>query len=482
MDKIFRVSDVFTPTSPAKLTFVEREAINKRIVRALTTVGTQIVIYGQSGSGKTTLIENKLFQVYDNHIKTSCMKGMTFEAVMLDAFDQLSPYFLSEQADNYKSCIDISLKQNFSLIDTQLKKTISNEEASKYTRILPPQLTAQNLARFMGASGHCWILDDFHKVEESDKQQLSQLMKVFMDMSNEYPNLKIICVGAVNTARQVIQYDLEMKNRVAEIKVPLMTNAEIRNIAEMGFKLLNVKPKDSKMYSDIYHYSSGLPSICHKLCQLICEDLDIRVTFSKDLDVTEQKLLVSRMDKITYEHSDSASSISSSFKRAPFTNTSPNELIEIDLTTLPEGKNPLYIQNDSLTYAVSEYLDDASDTIKATFDLTSKVTYGLTVIEALSECQEEGGTFEDISDNVENLNESMTKEDVLSVLELLQTDNGGSAIVYDPDSYEYRFTTPFLLTFARTFFEHTSYRQKMSHREIMRLINSTFTSVKNTYL
>ncbi len=57
---IFRVTDVFTPATPARVTFVERDAINEKLVNALNTPGKQIVVYGHSGNGKSTFLVNKL--------------------------------------------------------------------------------------------------------------------------------------------------------------------------------------------------------------------------------------------------------------------------------------------------------------------------------------------------------------------------------------------------------------------------------------
>ena len=85
------IHEVFTPTKPARLTFVERETINDKLVNGILTPGKQLIVYGHSGSGKSTLLVNKLHQLYENHITTRCMKGVTFEQIMLDAFDQLSP-------------------------------------------------------------------------------------------------------------------------------------------------------------------------------------------------------------------------------------------------------------------------------------------------------------------------------------------------------------------------------------------------------
>src|SRR5262249_766220 len=85
--------NVFTPTTPARLAFVERSAINENLVDALRTPGKQLVVYGHTGSGKTTLLVNKLQQLYEAHVTSRCVRGLTFEALVLDAFDQLNSFY-----------------------------------------------------------------------------------------------------------------------------------------------------------------------------------------------------------------------------------------------------------------------------------------------------------------------------------------------------------------------------------------------------
>lgn len=98
----YLVKDVFTPTKPARVAFVERDKVNDKLVSALGTPGKQIVVNGHSGSGKTTLLVNKLNQVYERHLVSRCMKGMSFEQLILDGFDQLAPFFVSEKAASAK--------------------------------------------------------------------------------------------------------------------------------------------------------------------------------------------------------------------------------------------------------------------------------------------------------------------------------------------------------------------------------------------
>ena len=468
MVNIFEVSDVFTPSSPAKLTFVERESINKKIVRALKTKGMQIIIYGPSGSGKTTLIENKLFQTYDNHIKTSCMKGMSYNEVLIDAFDQLKIFYLSEGTSTATSTVDINLKSSFQVIESQLKVTNSSSESHKATRLLPPQLTAQNLARFMGTAGYCWILDDFHKIDEAHKQELSQLMKVFMDKSIDFPELKIVCVGAVNTARQVVQYDKEMKGRVAEIKVPLMEHTEISKIITKGFELINIEICSNKIIDDIHHYSNGLASICHKLCSLICEGMGV------DRTVTDSSL--QNKDSIWIKNPENIGK--DNFQDS-------NQMIEIaKLQSRP------YIHNshsgdkvtfEHLTYAINEFLDDSSDTIKQAFERAFKNKHASYILEALTECDEEGESIEEISNIINSMGHDFSADELKSLLSRLICENEGGIITCNENSSLYSFSSPFLMTFARNLFEQCEYKQRMSQGELYQMMNSALNTMKREF-
>jgi len=291
----YDVYKVFTPTTTAKLTFIDREAVNTKLVNAIRTPGKQIIVYGHSGSGKTTLLVNKLFQLYENHLTSRCMMGETFESLLLDAFDQLSPFYITEEVRSENSTITTQLSQDYLAIKSQINGSISNGTAIKKQRLLPPQLTAQALGRFMGASKCCWVLEDFHKIDESERAKLSQIMKVFKDMADDYPTLKIIAIGAVDTARQIVEYDLEMKNRVAEIHVPLMNDNEIKQIIQKGTELLNITISED-IKKVISQYCNGIASVCHHLCLNMCTVEEIYETQDYksilDIETLEEALKV----------------------------------------------------------------------------------------------------------------------------------------------------------------------------------------------
>lgn len=393
MDK-FDTYKVFTPTQPAINTFIERtNKVNNHLVDSLRTPGKQIVIYGHSGCGKTTLLVNKLNQVYENTIVTRCMKGMVFESLILDAFDQLGRFYTQESKTlGFKISPEINvsyndIKASLKLIEVNRSKTITQKE------FVPPQLTPQRLARFFGESNSCWVLEDFHKIKGEEKTRASQIMKVFMDMSLDYPDLKLIAIGAVGTARQVVEYDTEMNNRVSEVYIPYMSNYEIESIIERGEKLLNLK-FPNKITEKIVKYSCGLPSTCHQLCLNICTNRRIYET----------------------------------------------------------QKEQTYFNMDDFEKAIEKFVEEKSDSFKADYDKAIKIpnksiiNIPKAIIRAALKVNKDEFSFDDIKSNIEFKNVS-GEEIELQLTQLCKTERG-EMLIYDENSNLYRFNNLFLKNYA----------------------------------
>ncbi|MBU6121728.1 hypothetical protein [Hymenobacter siberiensis] len=270
---------------------------------------------------------------------------------------------------------------------------INRSTSITHKSFVPPQLTPQRLAMFFGEISACWILEDFHKIKGAEKTKTSQLMKVFMDMSVDFPDLKLIAIGAVGTARHVIEYDKEMNNRVSEIFIPYMDEKEILSIIENGEKLLNLK-FTSKAKDKIVKYSCGLPSICHQLCLNICFNNDIRET---------QPLRV------------------------------PIDMQELD-------------------YAIEKYVDEKSDTLKSEYDKAVKVPNHVKgnpykdIINSAISTNKDDFSFDDILFNINNIR--ARKEDVEKHLIELCSIKRSEILVFDENSNKYRFNNLFLKGFA----------------------------------
>ncbi|WP_338508250.1 ATP-binding protein [Pseudomonas poae] len=395
MSSPISVYEVFTPTTPARASFIEREEVNDKLVEALMTPGTQLVVYGYSGSGKSTLLRNKLRQLYEREITTRCTSSTSFDQLMLSAFDDLDSYYISEKLDKKTSSISASAHSTLAAIRIQLAAAASSEVSNKKIRVIPPQLTAQNLARLMGEANCCWVLEDFHKIDEVERTQLSQTMKVFMDMADDYRNVKVIAIGAVGSARQVVQYDSEMRTRIAEIHVPLMEPHELQEIVNLGTKLLNIRFSPS-LTNKISHYANGLPAICHTLCLNIC-------------------------------HENSVSH---------------------QLTTL------VTLSVEHLEPALNKYLSNTSDSLKMAFEASlkqkrkTKYAHSKLIIHALAQLAQEGATADQILQKIKNKELSYSKRNLTNGIEKLCLVQPTPLVRLDENSGKYSFIDPLYRAFA----------------------------------
>lgn len=399
----YSIFDVFTPTTPAKETFVERGNVQDLLVDAFKTPGKQIIVYGHSGSGKSTLIERKLFELYEKHITTACMRGMTFESVLLDAFDQLDLYYESLMKQSSVVSANAELRSQWATIAAAKSKAHELQNS----RLLPPQLTAQSLARFLGEVKACWVLEDFHKLEEPEKIRLAQAMKMFMDMARHYPELKAVAVGAVATAREVVQYDQEMRGRVSEIEVPLMTDAELKEIIRIGASKLNIEFSKGASAS-IVLFSNGLASTCHQLCLNAC-----------------------------IAHG-----------------------IESE-----RGDGDRRLSDESFKRSITMYAESASDSIRQRFEKATKVkrrskfnTYEV-VLRHLSKFGPDGTTIGELTRSISEDGDDCDINNLGRYIALLQQQERGGVLSFNADSGKYFVSDPFVMSYMQAYFESRSNRQ-----------------------
>lgn len=271
-----KLKNVFTPSSIAKLTYIERKELEKDLEKFLDMPGMQIVLYGHSGCGKSTLVNNKLDELKIKKITTRCDSDTTFNDIIIRAFDKLDVFYNCERTNKNINSIKSEVSSKYKEIGTLLSSTTTNENGTVERRALPLLLTPQRLAEFMGAVNCVWIIEDFHKVSTEEKKKIADVLKIFIDTANEFKesNLKIICIGAVGTARELVELDTNLSTRIAEIYVPLLKEVELGEIIDKGFKLMNINHING-VKNKIIYYSNNLASICHQICYDICFNKEI---------------------------------------------------------------------------------------------------------------------------------------------------------------------------------------------------------------
>lgn len=271
------IYSVFTPTKAAEINYIERPELEKQIIKELQTPGKQLLLFGHSGSGKTTIIRSLLKNLSLKSIRTHCEEATTFEQVLLNAFDSLDKFIQQERSLSHTETLNGELEADFMSIKVGLRGSREKNESDRYVRLLPPQLTPQKLATFCGEAKLNWVIEDFHKVEETEKKRIADILKIFSDNANEYQTVKTICIGACDSANDFVRLDSNLKGRVAEIKVNLLDEESIRKIVLNGCSLLNIEMEES-LVDKIVYYSARLGSSAHQMCLDICLGCNIRNT------------------------------------------------------------------------------------------------------------------------------------------------------------------------------------------------------------
>lgn len=262
-----RPQDVFTPAKAATINYVKRGELISNIHHHFETDGKQIIVFGYSGSGKTTLIINELSRHNIDYIITQCTQDTTYEQLVLNAFDKLNIYYEKTRTNKIDSSISAEYKG--------LKAQIVESSTSTSERVLPYQLTAEKLAMFLGEIKCYWIIEDLHKLKVDERRKIADTLKIFIDVANHFPRTKIICLGAVNSSKDLIELDPNLNNRVADINIPLLSNSEIRNLVTNGFRLLNISIQERNI-EHIIELSNNIGSVAHQLCLNICQILNIK--------------------------------------------------------------------------------------------------------------------------------------------------------------------------------------------------------------
>lgn len=273
----YQIESVFTPSSSAELTFVRRTSIEMKFHSQFKICGKQIIVYGHSGSGKTTFL-NKYFKEHNVSVVTiQCTSDMSFSHILLNAFDQLDSF--------YKQTGSISKTEGAKVLGgieaNGFKSTgevsSSHTQVAGFVRLVNPQVTPQRLAEVLGTEKKVLVIEDFHKLPDEEKKKLADMLKIFIDQANKYPTLKVICIGAVDTAREIVKLDNNLKQRVYECEIPLLNDTEIKEIVVRGCELLNIEMTDD-LVERIVHYSNQLGALAHQLCYDVCVCEDIRVS------------------------------------------------------------------------------------------------------------------------------------------------------------------------------------------------------------
>jgi Cdc6-like AAA superfamily ATPase len=202
---------------------IARPALARSISAALAVPGRQILLYGRSGSGKSTALFAELHRNENlRHVVIRCTSETSFSTMLQSAMNRFG---LPDEKDE-------SVALHYVAIE-------------------------------LGRRGACVVIEDVHRLAQRERDRLFSAMKIFSDIGNQYPAVKIVAIAAVESPDALGVLDSEFSSRIAEIRVPEMTLAELESIVRAGGDLLNIDASHSAPF--IAHRAGGMPGIAHQL-------------------------------------------------------------------------------------------------------------------------------------------------------------------------------------------------------------------------
>lgn len=268
------IKDVFTPNITANCNYVERPQLEDIFDRNFSKAGVPFIVFGSSGSGKSTIINKKLKTLRIKTINICCTTDTTVSEIVNKAYKQTSDNYelkfitTTNQQNIQSKALIGALNPNISTtmdLSSSITTNYAKEETSDY----------QSLAEVLGQNNLTLIVDDIHKLSDNEKNKLADLIKTFINVSSTHNNLKIICIGATGSAKEIVMLDNNLKNRVCELEVPYLSDDEIKTLIYNGCDLLNIEIEND-LVELIENYSNRLASLAHNFCFDICHKKNIK--------------------------------------------------------------------------------------------------------------------------------------------------------------------------------------------------------------
>lgn len=239
------LEDVFKLSGIPTITFVEPNEY-KNLYVSIRTAGRGVIIEGPSGIGKTTCVR----QVVDK-LKAEPSQRIIKEFTVLSG----------------------RKKQDV----VKIKSILSEED-------------------FGGV-----IIDDFHKLEDGLKHQISDLLKNLADEQSE--KSKLIIIGINKTGKSLIDLSPDLLNRISIVKFESNPEHKVRELLEKGESALNFS---LNVKEDIVSDSDGAFHIAQMLAHNACLQANITERLDEPLttDISYESLKETVIQELSYRFND----------------------------------------------------------------------------------------------------------------------------------------------------------------------------------
>lgn len=264
----YKLKDVFIPVGLADLTFVRRPRLERAVRSWELSEAKHLLIFGHSKSGKTSLWNKYVDK--KRVIKIPCSATKTLRDVYSEILYELNSFYQTEITQTQGRTA--SLKAELCALVGIGKGTInaqlsdSHNTTNKQARISEPNIACTLVIKFLNDTNKIIVLEDFHYATPELKNELSEDLKAFSDEKCPW-----ILVGVQHKTSELLSYNLDLQQRIAEIPVEGFSDDELREIIGLGEIALNLEFSNEikqRIVIESFYSASIVQNICQRICLL----------------------------------------------------------------------------------------------------------------------------------------------------------------------------------------------------------------------
>lgn len=285
-----KLKDVFTPGGQPSITYVDRShlGIEKTLRKAISLPSTIVALTGPTKSGKTVLCKSVLDAFEYVWIDGGQVKEET------DLWSKVSSELnlateITERTSTTGTAGGSIGGEGVAGVPSvaSIKITVTTNGSRLSTTESGKKYVVDNMQQAIDVlvdRNICLVIDDFHYIEPASRASLVRSLKGAV-----FRGLKVVVLSTPHRAFDAIKAEVEITGRFKHVTVPTWSEGDLRAIAEIGFKALNVEVSD-KTISRCAQESEASPLLMQRFCWNICYEAGVEETLTLSRDLGEVDL------------------------------------------------------------------------------------------------------------------------------------------------------------------------------------------------
>ena len=288
-----RTTKVFTPGGFPTVTYVSlgESMLEQKIEAAKDNLAKLIVLTGATKSGKTVLVNRVYPRLSNIWIDGGTVdKEQSFWNSAIDQLNAFTDCIKSDVTTDHQTVeFGMEGKAGIGVLKGQASGKLSlggeTQTNMQQGRHISPKVAAIN---GLQSSNMALIVDDFHYIDKDVQKSLVRALK-----SPIMHGVPVIFIAIPNRKYDAVNVEREMTGRIENISMPVWGKRELREIAEKGFRALNISVSDSAI-EYMAKAAYGSPFLMQEFCKSLCikngivETLEESTTIKLDKDEVER--------------------------------------------------------------------------------------------------------------------------------------------------------------------------------------------------